>query len=105
MTTSEATRITARLDESRSSKLEYLKRSTDLPVSAIVGRAIDALYAEQRRGHGALEILERTGFIGSGEGPGDLSERYKEALAESLERRHREGYARHPVEDSEFDPW
>jgi len=106
MTTSSATRITARLDESRASKLEYLKRSTGLSVSEIVGRGIDGLYGQlQRGGADALEILEQTRFIGSSEGPGVLSERYEEALTEALEREHREGYARHPVEDGELDPW
>ena len=106
MTTSSAAPVTARLDESRAGKLEDLKRSTGLSVSEIVGRGIDGLYDQlQRGGADALEILERTRFIGSSEGPGELSERNEEALTEALERQHREGYARHPVEDGEFDPW
>lgn len=89
MTTSTATRINARLDESRASKLELLKRSTGLSVSEIVKRGIDVLYDEQQAGRGgAFEILERTGFIGSGEGPGDLSERYKEELSAILGAKH-----------------
>lgn len=89
MTTSAPTRINARLDESRSGKLEFLRRATGLSVSEIVKRGIDALYDEQRRGNvDAARIFERTGFIGSGAGPGDLSERYKEELAEILAAKH-----------------
>ena len=75
-------RASARLDESRAAKLEYLKRTTGLPASELVRRGIDLVYEETRRApRAALAILTATGFVGSGEGPADLSERYKEYLA------------------------
>ncbi len=76
-----AARVNARLDEDRAAKLDYLKRTTGLAVSDIVKRGIDLAYEEARRPtRSPLEILTATGFIGSGEGPADLSDRYKEEL-------------------------
>lgn len=80
------TRINARLDEEHSMKLAFLKRTTRLGVSDIVKKGIDLLYdgeREQRRD--PFEVLNETGFIGSGVGPSDLSERTKEELTDSLE--------------------
>lgn len=82
-------RINARLDEERKAKLEFLKRSTGLSVSEIVKRGIDSFYEEQRtRRASALEILTRTGFIASGEGPEDLSVNYKDELTRILAEKH-----------------
>ena len=74
-------RINARLDESRSRKLEFLSRATDLSTSDIVKQAIDVYY-DQVRGQRPLpaEVLSNSGFIGCGETSPDLSERYKEAV-------------------------
>ena len=80
------TRINARLDEEHSMTLAFLKRTTQLGVSDIVKKGIDLLYEgerEQRRN--PLDILSETGFLGSGAGPSDLSERTKDELTESLE--------------------
>ena len=75
------TRASSRLDESRAAKLEYLKRTTGLSASELVRRGIDLLYEEARRGpRSALAVLTATGFVGSGEGPADLSVRTKEYL-------------------------
>jgi hypothetical protein len=82
-------RINARLDEGHAAKLEYLQRATRLGVSDIVKRGIDLLYEEVRKGSGdPLEILTETGFIGSGEGPANLSARYKEELRDLLAAKH-----------------
>ena len=43
-------RVSARLDESRAAKLEYLKRTTGLSASELVRRGIDLVYEETRRG-------------------------------------------------------
>ena len=84
-----AARVNARLDEDRAAKLEYLKRATGLAVSDIVKRGIDLAYEEARRPtRSPLEILTATGFIGSGEGPADLSDRYKEELSVLLAAKH-----------------
>jgi hypothetical protein len=74
-------RVNARLDDDRASKLEYLKRTTGRPVSDIVKRGIDLAYEEARRTAGSPhEVLTASGFVGSGEGPEDLSVRYKGEL-------------------------
>ena len=74
-------RINARLDESRSRKLEFLSRATDLSTSDIVKQAIDVYY-DQVRGQRPrpAEVLSNSGFIGCGEASSDLSERYKETV-------------------------
>lgn len=84
------TRINARLDPSRTAKLEALKRSTRLGVSDLIKRGIDLLYEGEieRRPADPLKILSECGFVGSAEGPPDLSERYKEELAELLAAKH-----------------
>ncbi len=82
-------RINARLDPERSRKLEFLKRRSQVGTSEVVKRGIDALYDEASNKPGrAFEILTRTGFIGSGKGPGNLSETYKEELLEILQQKH-----------------
>lgn len=84
-----SSRINARLDERRSAKLEYLKRTTHLGVSDIVKRGIDLVYEDvQRETRDPFEILTETGFIGSAEGPIDLSGRYKDELHELLAAKH-----------------
>lgn len=82
-------RINARLDERHSAKLEYLKRTTRLGVSDIVKRGIDLVYEDvQKATRDPFEVLTETGFIGSAEGPSDLSGRYKEELRELLATKH-----------------
>ncbi len=89
VTAAHPARVNARLDEDRAAKLEYLRRSTGLAVSDIVKRGIDLAYEEARRPtRSPFEILKATGFIGSGDGPADLSERYKEELTELLAAKH-----------------
>jgi hypothetical protein len=78
-------RINARLDDRHSAKLEYLKRTTGLGVSDIVKRGIDLVYEDvQKETRDPFEVLSEVGFIGSAEGPSDLSERYKDELRELL---------------------
>jgi hypothetical protein len=84
-----ATRINARLDADHAEKIEYLKRATGLPVSDLVKRGIDLLFEGMRNeARPAFEILTETGFIGSGSAPPDLSDRYKDDLAEILAAKH-----------------
>lgn len=76
-------RVSVRLDEKRSERFEFLKRATGEGTTAILRRAIDRYYGEVSRGVSrAAEVLARTGFIGSGEGRGDLSTDYKRYLDE-----------------------
>lgn len=82
-------RINARLDDRRSQKLEYLIRATDQAISEIVKRAIDVYYTQVRESQPRpADILSRSGFVGCGEADPELSERYKEDLAELLAAKH-----------------
>jgi hypothetical protein len=72
-------RISARLDNSRSKKLELLAARTHLGTSEILKRAIDALYQQLEVARPA-EALQRSGFVASGEGDPALSETYKDDL-------------------------
>jgi hypothetical protein len=82
-------RINARLDESRSQKLEYLARATHLSTSEIVKQALDLFY-EQVRSRRPLpaEVLKASGFIGCGEASPDLSDRYKEEVKSLVAAKH-----------------
>lgn len=89
LTQPRSSRINARLDEAHADKLEYLKRTTGLPVSDIVKRGIDLLYDETRgASRSPYEVLVGSGFVGAVEGPADLSARYKEDLTASLAAKH-----------------
>jgi hypothetical protein len=82
-------RINARLDESRSQKLDFLSRATHLSTSEIVKQAID-LYYEQVKSQRPrpAEVLSASGFIGCGEASPDLSKRYKEEVRSIVEAKH-----------------
>ena len=81
-------RLNARLDPELERKLSYLCRRTGLALSDVVRSSIERYYeAVCTEGVDARAILEQAGFIGSGTGPEDLSERYKEHLLESLARK------------------
>lgn len=82
-------RINARLDEDHRRKLEYLMRATGSRVSDIIKQAIDVLYdrAEQSGGHPG-KLLIRSGFVGCGKGPEDLSGQYKEELKRTVAAKH-----------------
>jgi hypothetical protein len=82
-------RVNARLDPAHAAKLEYLKRATGLAVSDIVKRGIDLAYDEARRASASpLDVLTAAGFVGSADGPAELSECYKQELAELLTAKH-----------------
>jgi len=82
-------RINARLDDTHSQKLEYLKRATNAGVSEVVKEAIDVYYERVKSTRPrAAEIFTESGFVGIAEGPEDLSTRYKEVLTEDLETKH-----------------
>ena len=82
-------RINARLDESRSQKLEFLARATHLSTSDIIKQAIDLYYEQVRSGRlRPVEVLTASGFIGCGEASPDLSARYKEEVRKIVAARH-----------------
>jgi len=79
-----------RLEPELERKLAYLRERTGLATSDVVRASIERFYEAVRAGgQQARAILEESGFIASGSGPGDLSERYKEELNESLSKKHR----------------
>jgi len=80
-------RISTRLDESRSKKLEFLRDATQLGTSEIVKRALDDYFDKVRTVRPA-EALRRSGFIGCGEAESELSTRYKDELTEILKAKH-----------------
>jgi hypothetical protein len=56
----------------------------------VVRASIERFYEAMRAGgKQARAILEESGFIASGSGPADLSERNKEELSVSLSKKHR----------------
>ena len=82
-------RLNARVEPALEKKLAYLRRRTGLATSDVVRTSIERYYEAVRAGGAdARAILRATGFIGSGSGSADLSERYKEHLVEGLERKH-----------------
>lgn len=82
-------RINARLDEDHRRKLEYLMRATGSRVSDILKQAIDVLYARTEQSEGRPEkLLTRARFVGCGDGPEDLSSRYKEELKKTVAPKH-----------------
>jgi hypothetical protein len=82
-------RLNARLDPEMERKVAYLRRRTGLGTSEIVRVSIDHYYEAVRAGGSkARAVLEASGFIASGEGPADHSERYKEHLSAEVQRKH-----------------
>ncbi|MET0795566.1 MAG: CopG family transcriptional regulator [Polyangiaceae bacterium] len=82
-------RLNARLEPELERKLAYLRDRTGLGTSDVVRASIERYYEALRaEGANARAALEASGFVGSGAGPADLSERHKQYLAESLTRKH-----------------
>ena len=79
-------RINARLDDSRSQKLEYLVNATNQGTSEIVKRAIDVYYERVKMSDRSApaEILASVGFVGCGEASPELAARYKDELTDLL---------------------
>ena len=86
-------RINARLDDELGRKLETLCRVTGLARSEVLREALRRYHAEVTAEHqrpGAR--IRATGFVGCGDGPEDLSERYKEHLAEGAASKHADAW-------------
>lgn len=81
--------MNARLDPEMERKVAYLRRRTGLDTSDILRASIGHYYDAVRTGGvKARDILEASGFVASGSGPADLSERYKEHAARAVRRKH-----------------
>ncbi len=83
-------RINARLDDSRSQKLEYLAYATNQGTSEIVKQAIDVYYERVKKStrSAPAEVLAAVGFVGCGEASPDLAARYKDELEDVLTAKH-----------------
>ena len=77
--------ITAEIDIKHIDKLHELEKSLRKNTSELISLAIDEIYNKQKsternEGQKAYQIMQQSGFIGSIEGDGNLSENYKEQL-------------------------
>ncbi|MCL1825621.1 MAG: ribbon-helix-helix domain-containing protein [Betaproteobacteria bacterium] len=85
-TSSSDVRINARLSGDDAARFQELLESSGLSASDLLRAALREYHAAHARSsRDPLALL--TGFIGSGEGPEDLSVRYKDYLSESLENK------------------
>lgn len=74
-------RVNARLDDEFAVKIDFLRKVTGLGVSDCIKKGVALLYNQVRnRQANSARILEKTGFIGCGRGPTDLSKNYKKEL-------------------------
>ena len=82
-------RLNARLGPEMLRKVAYLRQRTGMGTSEVVRVSIEHYYEAVRgAGTNSRDLLEASGFVASGSGPSDLSERYKEHLTASLRRKH-----------------
>jgi len=77
--------ITAEIDTKHLDKLKELEKNLRKNTSELISLAIDEIYNKQKstelnEGQKAYQIMQQSGFIGSIEGAGDLSENYKDQL-------------------------
>ncbi len=79
-------RLNARIPEGQYRDVEDLARRTGQTVSDVVREALARYLTEHADRPHAARALED--LIGCAEGPEDLSDRYKDALTESLARKH-----------------
>ncbi len=64
-------------------------RSSGSRVSDILKQAIDVLYDRTQKSEGHSDkLFKRAGFVGCGDGPEDLSLRYKEELEKTVATKH-----------------
>ena len=73
--------ITAELDNQHLEKLHTLEKSLKKSTSELIAFAIDEIYNNkepQTEGERVLDILQKTGFLGSMPDISDLSENYKD---------------------------
>jgi len=81
--TKKSDRINARLGEELARKLDYLAERTQQSASDVLRESIAAYYREVEESPvRARDLLEE--FVGSVDGPADLSSKYKEELERSL---------------------
>jgi hypothetical protein len=75
--------ITAELDSQHLDKLQALEKSLKKTTSELIAFAIDEVFiktAVNSEGQNAYQLMQQSGFIGSLEDDGNLSENYKDYL-------------------------
>ncbi|GAA0725083.1 ribbon-helix-helix protein, CopG family [Dokdonella soli] len=81
-------RINARLVGEDARHFQELQRREGLSASDLLREALREYHAARSKPRvNALKLLTASGFIGGGEGPADLSTRYKDYLGDALERK------------------
>lgn len=78
-------RINARFSPQDEARVRELAATTKKSTSEVLREAVREYHARHVKPQkNAYEMMMETGFIGCGDGPPDLSSRYKHYLAESL---------------------
>lgn len=86
--TSAEIRINARLVGQDAEHFRELQRREGLSASDLLRDALREYHAARTRPRAnALKLLTASGFVGGGEGPADLSTRYKDYLTDALEHK------------------
>ena len=86
--TPEEIRINARLTGEDARRFRELQRREGLSASDLLRDALREYHASRVKPRtNAAKLLEASGFVGSGEGPADLSTRYKDYLTEAIEQK------------------
>jgi len=89
MKTPEEIRINARLTGEDARRFRELQRREGLSASDLLRDALrEYHHARTKPRANAAAILDKSGFLAGGEGPADLSTRYKDYLTESFEDKH-----------------
>jgi Ribbon-helix-helix protein, copG family len=81
-------RINARLTGADARLFRDLQRREGLSASDLLRDALREYHAARAKPRAdAAKVLQASGFLGGGEGPADLSTRYKSYLTEALEEK------------------
>lgn len=90
MSTPIEVRINARLTGRDAEQFSQLLEREGMSASELLRAALREYHARHVPAvPDALAVLARHGFVGGGEGPEDLSARYKDYLDDALEAKHR----------------
>lgn len=81
-------RISARITEAASKKLEQIAATHKVSISEAIVRSVEAFKNPTIASKDAAIILSKSGFIGCASADPSLSLNYKNYLANSLERKH-----------------
>jgi hypothetical protein len=85
---SDEIRINARLTGEDARRFRELQRREELSASDLLRDALRAYHAARLKPRNdAARLLAASGFVGGGEGPADLSTRYKSHLTDTLEEK------------------